>query len=91
MESEETEIGIELFIQICELRRTRSGPSSRYCLAHFRKTEQVRAAKLARVGQVSVQDARSDSTARPPVGSGPADVSGFAPEIRQTSLRGPAK
>jgi hypothetical protein len=65
MESDETEIAIDLFIQICELRWARYRPRSRLSLAHFRNTEQGPAAKLARVGQVSVQEARQDSTARP--------------------------
>lgn len=65
MESDETEIDIDSSIQISELRRAGFRRSSRHSLAHFRKTEQGRAAKLARVGQVSVQDARPDSTARP--------------------------
>lgn len=88
IESDETEIAIDLFIQIGELWRAGFGRSSRHFLAHFRRTEQSRAAQLARVGRVSVEDVPADSTAER---SGPGDVSGFAPEIRQTGLRDLAK
>ena len=85
-DDEESKIASDLFIQIHDQRRAHLRRSSGHTFAPFRNVEQECAAKLARVGLRSVQDARPGSTERPGLGLGSGDVSGLTRKIRRTGL-----